>query len=222
MVKKQKEYEGKVKGQLTTRWPWKLPTLDDAQREEILATVEGRIETNAELGMSCSETTFTSLYQGFKKWTDLPKEVIRLSSGFAGGGGGTSHSLCGAVSGGLMGLGLFWGRIDTLAYFQTLGLNSIEEAMEKPEISHEYYRVFNVYIKEFESHFGSITCRNLLKDHLDSNGFFVTDPIITEERKARCRNFMMWGALRVSKLILEGQEKGTQHMEMGHNIYNIK
>lgn len=203
-------------------WPRKIGSLNDAKRQEILRVVERAVEENYELGMNCAERTLAPIYQGFEKWAGFSKEIIRLSSGFGGGGASTGYGLCGAVTGGLMGLGIFWGRVDPMDFFRTVGLNSVEEALENPMRRDEFYRIYNFYMKEFESSFGSVICADLIKDYLDSRGFYILDPRLEEERKALCKRFTTWSASKVAQLILEGQEKGIQHMEMGHNKWNMK
>lgn len=204
------------------KWPRKIELLNDPTKQEILRAVEQAIEENSTSGMNCAERTFASICQAFEKWSGLPREVIRISSGFGGGGGNTAYGLCGAVSGGLMGLGIFWGRVDPIDFFRTVGMNSVTEAMENPLRRDEFCRIFNHYMKEFESSFGSVICRDLIKDYLDSKGFYLLDPRLQEERKPLCKSFTTWAASRVAQLILEGQEKGIQHMEMGHNKWNMK
>jgi hypothetical protein len=204
------------------KWPRKIELLNEATKQEILRAVEQAIEENSTSGMNCAERTFAPICQAFEKWSGLSREVIRISSGFGGGGGNTAYGLCGAVSGGLMGLGIFWGRVDPIDFFRAVGLNSVAEANENPMRRDEFCRIFNHYMKEFESSFGSVICRDLIKDYLDSRGFYLPDPRLQEERKPLCKSFTTWGALRVAQLILEGQEKGIQHMEMGHNKWNMR
>lgn len=55
----------------------------------------------------CSEAIVSVIRSNFE--LDVPEEIISMSSGFPVGIGG-SMCLCGAVSGGLMTLGLFFGR----------------------------------------------------------------------------------------------------------------
>lgn len=55
----------------------------------------------------CSEAIVSTLIKNLE--IDIPAEVIAMASGFPGGIGG-SKCLCGAVSGGLMTMGLFFGR----------------------------------------------------------------------------------------------------------------
>lgn len=55
-------------------------------------------------GFFCSEALISSIRSNFE--LDIPEEVIAMASGFPVGIG-RSKCLCGAVSGGVMALGLF-------------------------------------------------------------------------------------------------------------------
>jgi C_GCAxxG_C_C family probable redox protein len=204
------------------KWPRKIGRVGEAGKQEILRVLEQSIEEHYNLGMNCAERTLAPVCQVFRKWSGLSKEVIRVSSGFGGGGASTGYGLCGAVTGGLMALGIFWGRIDPMDFFRTVGLNSVEEAMEDPLRRDSFYRIFNHYMKEFKDAFGAVICSDLIKDYLDPRGFYIPDPKLEEDRKALCKNFTNWAASKVAQLILEGQEKGIQHMEWGHNKWNMK
>jgi len=203
-------------------WPVKIQRLDEAKRQKILDIAQEVVDKNHEMEMNCAERTFATVYDAFESYTDLPREIRRLTTAFGGGGGSTSYGLCGGVSGALMGLGLFWGRVDPMDFFRTVGLNSIEEAKQDQILAHQYQRIFNFFMKEFEQTFGSLICARLLHNYLDPDGFYITDPPIVEERKALCRRFTTWAPLRAVELILEGQQKGTQHMKLMHNLHNTE
>jgi len=55
----------------------------------------------------CSETVLKLILENFKN--DMPEEILSMTTGFRHGIGG-SGCLCGALSGGTMALGLFFGR----------------------------------------------------------------------------------------------------------------
>jgi C_GCAxxG_C_C family probable redox protein len=204
------------------KWPRRIGPFNDPEKQEILEAAKKGEEQCYDMGMSCSERTFAPVLHAFEKWADFPKEVIRLSSAFGGGGANTGYGLCGAVTGGLMGLSLFWGRVEPMDYFRTVGLNSVKEARENPILRDEFYRIFNFFMKEFKDSFGSVICADLIKDYLDSRGFYILVPKLQEERAALCKRITTWTVSRVAQLILEGQEKGIQHMKMGHNKWNME
>ena len=205
-------------------WPFQLLYSNDLNEQEILDRLEKEIEKNHKNRMNCSERAMASIYRAFEidKHTSLPDDVIRLASGFGGGGGITSYGMCGAVSGGLMALGLFWGRVDPMDYYHAVGLHTLEAVDKNPEQSTAFYRIFNRFTSQFQKEFGSIVCQELIREYLDSDGAFTTDKNLKKEQGALCKRLTKWSCAMVMNLILESRKKGTMHMEMGHNLYNMK
>lgn len=60
-------------------------------------------------GFFCCESVIASIVDNFE--LDVPREVIAMSSGMAGGAG-RNGCICGAVNSGIMALGLFFGRTE--------------------------------------------------------------------------------------------------------------
>lgn len=60
-------------------------------------------------GYFCCEAVMASVRDNFE--LDVPKEVIAMSSGMAVGAG-RSGCMCGALNGGILALGLFFGRTE--------------------------------------------------------------------------------------------------------------
>ncbi len=81
----------------------------------------------------CSEAVVSAIRSNFE--LDIPEEVIGMASGFPVGIGG-SKCLCGAVSGGLMALGLFFGR-------STPGDPKIGRIMEMSAELHDWFKKAN-------------------------------------------------------------------------------
>jgi hypothetical protein len=114
------------------KWPRQVESLNEVTKQEILRVVEQSIEQSSKLGMNCAERTFAPICQAFEKWSGFSREIIRIASGLGGGGANTAYGLCGAVTGGLMALGIFWGRVDPIDSFRAVGLNSVVEANKNP------------------------------------------------------------------------------------------
>ena len=208
----------------SAKWPIPMLQSNDVNELAIRDRLEKEIEKNHKNRMNCSERTLASIYWAFEfdKHTAITDDVIRLASGFGGGGGITSYGMCGAVSGGLMALGLFWGRVDPMDYFHAVGLHT-EEAIDKnPDQSTVFYRIFNRFTTQFQEAFGSIVCRELINDYLDADGAFTTDKKLKKEQGVLCKRLTKWACATVMNLVMESRSKGTTHMEMGHNLYNMK
>ena len=69
--------------------------------------VQRAAEKNFKSGYYCCEALMSTIRDEFK--LDVPKEVIAMSSGMAVGAG-KSGCVCGAFNGGLLALGMFFGR----------------------------------------------------------------------------------------------------------------
>ncbi len=81
-------------------------------------------------GFFCSEAVVASIRNNFE--LDIPEIVISMASGFPVGIG-RSKCLCGAVSGGVMALGLFFGR--------TVPKDpKVEKCLEVSKELHDYFK----------------------------------------------------------------------------------
>ncbi len=84
-------------------------------------------------GFFCSEAVMSSMRSNFE--LDIPEEVIAMASGFPVGIG-RSKCLCGAVSGGVMALGLFFGRTKQ-------GDPKVEKNLEVAKELHDWFKENN-------------------------------------------------------------------------------
>ena len=99
----------------------------------------------------------------------------------------------------------------------------IQQKIKKhPERSNGFYRIYNCFSNRFEKEFGSIVCRELIQDFLVPNGSFTTDVNLRKQQGALCKRLTKWACAQVTALILEGRRKGTEHLEMGQNLFDMK
>lgn len=95
----------------------------------------------------CSEAIVSVIADNME--LDIPKEyLVAMSSGFPGGVGG-SKCICGAVSGGVMAIGIFFGR-------STPGDEKVKKMMELSAELHDWFK------KENEKN--SLCCRVLTRN----------------------------------------------------------
>ena len=121
----------------------------------------------------CSEAIVKVIKDEFK--LDIADEIIAMASGFPVGMGG-SGCTCGAVAGGIMALGLFFGRTEAKDA-------KVGKAMEVSKELHDFFRGKNK----------SVCCRVLTKgmtlgekEHMDQCVFF-TGQVAEETAKIICR-----------------------------------
>lgn len=121
----------------------------------------------------CSEAIVKVIKDEFR--VDISDEVIAMASGFPVGMGG-SGCTCGAVAGGIMALGLFFGRSEAKDA-------KVSKAMELSKELHDFFKGKNK----------SLCCRVLTKgmtlgekEHMDQCVFF-TGQVAEQTAKIICR-----------------------------------
>lgn len=78
-------------------------------KEVSLKAIQKMAEDNFRNGYYCCEALMAAIRKGFD--LNVPEEVIAMSSGMAVGAG-RSGCMCGALNGGILALGLFFGRTE--------------------------------------------------------------------------------------------------------------
>ncbi|HTX52570.1 MAG TPA: C-GCAxxG-C-C family protein [Candidatus Baltobacteraceae bacterium] len=123
-------------------------------------------------GLNCAERVFWTVQALVN--TTIPREAVRLLSGFGGGIGGCRDGVCGAVSGGVAALGLLHGRPNP------------------PTGDREWaYVVSRDFVNQFRTAFGSTVCRDLVGDLLRE-----ASAEAEASRKARCCQYT-WKAVQL-------------------------
>lgn len=79
------------------------------KKEISIMKVQRDAENNFRGGYFCCEALMAAIRDNFE--LDVPKEVIAMASGMAVGAG-RSGCMCGALNGGVMALGMFFGRTE--------------------------------------------------------------------------------------------------------------
>ena len=125
-------------------------------------------------GFFCSEALMSAIRSNFE--LDVPEAVIAMASGFPVGIG-RSKCLCGAVSGGVMALGLFFGRT-------VQGDPKVEKNLAVAKELHDYFKEANGK--------NALCCRILTKEFDMSKG----------EHKEQCIQYTGMAARKVAEIII--------------------
>jgi len=132
------------------------------EREQIDA-IKSRAKKNFSKGYNCSECVFEAVLNTID--TGLPKETMKLATGF-GGGIGLFGDTCGAIAGAVMAVSAVYGRED---------LPDIEDAKEKMKTSVNelygkpgLYRIFNQIPNKIHDKYGNTTCRDITSKWKDT------------------------------------------------------
>ena len=124
----------------------KIKAMSAEEQERLIGEIEETADSNAQKYRGCSQWALYALQQHLNLWN---VDVFRAASGFGGGVGG-SGELCGALSGGLMAIGLVYGR-DTLEPIDTS--KAFADSMERCA----------QLCDRFKEEFGGLNCRDVQK-----------------------------------------------------------
>lgn len=142
------------------------------QTEEVRsvpAQTEERARAYYREGLNCAECVFLAFLDTHE--TELPRDVLRLASGF-GGGIGHTKNICGAVTGAILALGTQKGR------------DPFEKDLPRERslaLRQEVYPRFAALINEIEAKYGTLICAELTAQY--TNGDAVA-------RRKSCREII--------------------------------
>jgi len=126
----------------------------------------------------CSETVLKVIMENFA--TELPEDIVSLASGFPHGVGG-SGCICGALAGGTMALGMFFGRS---------AAKEDDKVKKTMELSEELHNIFK------ENH--KVTCCRVLTKKVTKG---------SPEHKQQCAKLAGEVTVETAKIII--REKGV-------------
>ncbi|MCD7990518.1 MAG: C-GCAxxG-C-C family protein [Clostridia bacterium] len=153
------------------------------KREVSVAKIAKDAEDLFRGGFFCSEAVVSSIRSNFEM--DVPEEVIAMASGFPIGIG-RSKCLCGAVSGGVMAIGLVFGR--------TVQKDpQVEQTLALSKELHDWFKAANGK--------NALCCRILTKEFDMGAG----------EHKEQCIHFTGLVAGKVAEMII--REKGLTNID---------
>ena len=137
--------EARVKALQTEGIPRKTPNRDEilASKQQILDRVQRRGEEYNLIARNCARGTALAVMEEFGLGN---LEIVQALSPFPGFGG--TGWMCGGVTGGLVGLGLFFGSADVLNY-EAVGATIMAARQFMPR---------------FEEKVGSVTCPSIHED----------------------------------------------------------
>ena len=124
-------------------------------------------------GFACSESVIYAIRKHFE--IELSDDAIAMSSGFPWGLGGGGR-ICGALAGGTMMIGYFFGR-------RVPGDPKINKCFELTKELHDYFKKTN----------GAACCRVLIKYYPDRN---------SADRKAHCIEMVKGTVAKTAEIIM--------------------
>ena len=158
----------------------------NVKQEVSVKQIQKDAEDNFRNGYFCCEALMAAIRDDFE--LDVPEEVVAMASGMAVGVG-KSGCLCGALNGGVLALGLFFGRT---------GQNGPKDpkVMKCMELTHELHSWF---MEANGKH--SACCRVLTKEFDMGKG----------EHKEQCIRFTGMCAAKVAEIVI--RELGLTNLD---------
>ena len=146
-------------------------------------TLEESAKGNFNSGFNCAESVLAAVNNELRKEGRGGSEIIpRIATGF-GGGISRNGDVCGALTGGIMAIGLALGR-------------------DKPEQSREpCYPAADRFYNDFRTTFGSCKCRELTNADLKTPEGALSYQ--TEAHAEVCTPMVAWAAMRAYEIIKE-------------------
>lgn len=133
--------------------------MDENKELTLVEKVEAEAKECFRSGLNCSECVMTAFLNNFE--TGLPKEAVKLATGFGGGMGHTKNT-CGAITGAVMALSAIVGRENPTAK------ETMAERVQ--ELQQGVYPVVGKMVHEMEEKYGTLICSELSNPHGDWEG----------------------------------------------------
>ncbi len=149
--------------------------------------VQADAEKNFREGYFCCEALVAAIRDNFE--LDVPEQVIAMASGMAVGAG-RSGCMCGALNGGILALGLFFGRTEK----KGPGDPEVQRCMKLTNELHDWFKK--------ENGKNAVCCRILTKEFDMGKG----------EHKEQCIHFTGLCAWKVADIII--RELGLLNLDV--------
>lgn len=173
--------------------------------EKIIEEVRQRARKNFSKGFNCAECVLEAVLETID--TDLPKEALKLATGF-GGGIGLFGDTCGAVAGAVMAVGSVHGRSELPD-----GDNTLKESSKQLYGNPGLYRLFNQIPNAINEKYGHTLCREITQKWADE--------WLCRDHALHCREIITDAAELAARLILADKDEICSK-PFGDNVEGLK
>ena len=173
-----------------------------------VAMVKDRARKNFSKGFNCSECIMEAVLECVD--TGLPKETLKVASGF-GGGVGLFGDTCGAVTGAIMAVGAVHGRCELPEGEdrKEVARNATRQLYGNPGL----YRLFNQIPNMVKDKYGKTLCREICEHWKDQ--------WLCRDHALHCREIITDIAELAAELIYSDKE-AVCSKAFGSNVENLK
>jgi C_GCAxxG_C_C family probable redox protein len=175
-------------------------------QEEQIEAIRQRARKNFSKGFNCAECVVEAVVNLVE--TSLPKDILKLATGF-GGGVGLYGDTCGAISGAVLAIGAVHGRSALPEGDpKEVPKMSAQELYGKPGL----YRLFNQIPNRIKDKFGSTLCRDITRPWKES--------WLCRDHALHCREIITESAKIAAELILSDKTE-LASQPFGENVENL-
>lgn len=176
-------------------------------REEQIEQIRQRARKNFSMGYNCAECVFEAVLSLTD--TGLPREVLRVATGF-GGGMGLFGDTCGAVSAAVLAVSAVHGRSALPAgERKEAARKAADELYGKPGL----YRLFNQIPNRLKARYGHTLCRELTAKWKDA--------WLCRDHALACRELITDAAGIAAELVLADKAAACS-LAFGENVENLR
>ncbi len=175
---------------------------------EKIVSIKERARKNFSKGFNCAECVFEAVLEHVE--TNLPKEVLKVATGF-GGGVGLFGDTCGAISGAVLAVSAVHGRSqlpendDRKAAMQAAS----QQLYGKPGL----YRIFNQIPNKVKEKYGHTLCRDIAAQWQDQ--------WLCRDHALHCREIIT-DAAELAAMLIYGNHEEMALQPFGSNVENLK
>jgi len=175
-------------------------------QEEQIEAITQRARKNFSRGFNCAECVVEAVINNVD--TGLPKDILKLATGF-GGGVGLYGDTCGAITGAVLAVGAVHGR-STLPEGDPKAVPKMasQELYGKPGL----YRLFNQIPNRIQEKFGNTLCRELTQPWKQT--------WLCRDHALHCREIITEAAKIAAELILSDKTE-LASQPFGANVENL-
>lgn len=174
---------------------------------EQISNIKDRARKNFSKGFNCAECVLEAVLEHVE--TNLPKDVLKLATGF-GGGVGLFGDTCGAISGAVLAVSAVYGRSE-------LPENEDRKAAMHAAAQQLYgkpglYRIFNQIPNRLNEKYGHTQCREIAAQWQDQ--------WLCRDHALHCREIITDAAELAASLIYANKE-AVASKSFGSNVENL-
>lgn len=177
-------------------------------RDEKITLIKEQARKNFSKGFNCSECVLEAVLQNVD--TGLPKETLKMATGF-GGGVGLFGDTCGAICGAVLAVSAVHGRSELPEGEDRK--DALKKGKQQLYGKPGLYRIFNQIPNKLKKKYGKTRCGDITAEWQDQ--------WLCRDHALHCREIITDAATIAAELIYSNKEEISSE-PLGTNVENLK